>query len=93
MSAMTEHRLVDRIVATIGVIGSIALAYVYVLIPMLTVPSPFVYGFVVAWVVLVVASLAWWRRHPWRAFFVPLVGLVLGFGAIQLGTSLLGWAP
>jgi hypothetical protein len=93
MSATTEHGLADRIVATIGVIGTIALAYVYVLMPMLVVPSPFVYGFVAAWLVMVVASLAWWRRHPWRTFAIPFVGLVAGLAAIQLGTSLLGWAP
>ena len=93
MSAMTEHRVVDRVLATVGVVGTIALAYVYVLMPMLVVPSPFVYGFVAAWVVMVVASLAWWRRHPYRVFAIPFVGLVAGLAAIQVGSSLLGWAP
>ena len=93
MSAMTESRLGDRIVATVGVVGTIALAYVYILIPMLTVPSPYMYVFVVVWVLMVVASLAWWRRHPWRSFAIPFVGLPLGLLALQLGTSVLGWAP
>ena len=93
MSATTEHSTLERIAATAGVVGSIALAYVYVLMPMLVVPSPFVYGFVAAWVVLVVASLAWWRRHPWWAFAVPVVGLVVGLAAYRLGITFLGWAP
>ena len=83
----------DRIVATLGVLGTLALAYVYVLIPMLVVPAPFVYAYVAVWVVLVVASIAWWRRHPWRAFAIPFVGLVVGLVTIELGKSFLGWAP
>jgi hypothetical protein len=93
MSAMAEPRLRERVAATVGVIGTVALAYVYVLMPMLVVPAPFTYAYVAAWFVMVGLSVAWWRRHPWRAFAIPFIGLIAGLVTIQLGSTFLGWAP
>lgn len=91
MDALIEHRTVQRVVATLGVIATLALAFLYILMPMLVVPYPVVYGYWVAWGVLVLLSLVWWSRHPWRSFLVPIVGLVLVLAAITLGELLFGW--
>lgn len=91
MDAVLGNRTVQRVAATLGVIGSLALAFFYVLLPMLVVPYPVVYGFWIAWGALVILALAWWARHPWRSFAVPIVGLMLGIGAIELGSRLFGW--
>jgi len=93
MDPLLRNENVRRGAATLGVAGSVALAYVYVLIPLLTVPTPASYAFYVAWLVLVGVSIAWWRRHPWRSFSVPIVGLFSAIAALWFGGEYLGWAP
>ncbi len=93
MTTEQEDRTVRRIAATIGVAGSVALAYLYVLVPLLIVPGLARYAFYLAWVVLVVLSLRWWRSHPWRSFAVPIIGLVVVVPALWLGNAYLGWVP
>lgn len=93
MDAFLKNETVRRIAATLGVAGSVALAYYYVLAPMLTVPGLARYAFYGAWIVLVILSLRWWRRHPWRSLAVPIVGLVAALAALWFGGEYLGWAP
>ena len=93
MERIARHELARRVAATLGVVGSLALAYYYVLAALLTVPTPASYGFHAAWVVMVILSIAWWRGHPWRSFAVPIVGLVVGVAALWFGGEYLGWAP
>jgi hypothetical protein len=93
MDALVGNEMVRRVAATLGVVGSIALAFFYILVPALTVPEPTMYGFYLAWVVLVVLSLRWWRPQPWRSFAVPIVGLVAVLAVLWFGNSYLGWAP
>ena len=92
MPSFLANETVRRIAATVGVLGSLALAYFYILYPLLTVPGIARYGFYGAWIVLVVLSLRWWRHQPWRAFAVPVVGLVAVLAALWLGYSYLGWS-
>ena len=93
MDSLLQNESARRVAATLGVVGSVALAYYYILAPMLTVPSPAKYGFYAAWFVLVGLSIAWWRRHPWRSFSVPIVGLIVALVVLWLGGEYLGWAP
>ena len=93
MDAFLANETVRRIAATVGVIGSVALAYYYVLYPMLTVPGLARYVFYGAWIVLVVLSIKWWRSHPWRSLAVPVVGLVAALAVLWFGGEYLGWAP
>lgn len=90
-----ESRLRDERIrtvgATVGVVGALALAYQYLLIPALTVPYPAAYAFHIAWGVLVVLSIWWWRRHPWRSFLVPIVGLLVVMPILWFGGAYLGW--
>jgi hypothetical protein len=93
MEALAGHELARRVGATLGVVGSLALAFFYVLVPALTVPWPANYGFYVAWVGLVVLAIVWWRPYPWRSLAVPIVGLVAVLAALWLGNTYLGWGP
>ena len=81
----------ERIVATLGVAGSVALGIIYVVYAGLIVTKPTLYAFWAAWIGLVIVSLLWRRPHPWRAFAVPIVGLAAGIGALWLGVELHGW--
>ena len=91
MDGFLASDLVRRVAATLGVAGSVALAYVYVLLPALTVPAPATYAFYLAWVVLVVLSVAWWRSHPWRSLAVPIVALPVALAILWFGGEYLGW--
>jgi hypothetical protein len=93
MEALARHEGARRVAATLGVVGSVALAYYYVLLPALTVPTPATYLFVAAWFVLVILAVAWWRRYPWRSFAVPIIGFVAVNAALWFGTTYLRWAP
>ena len=93
MEVLARHEGTRRVAATLGVVASIALAYYYVLVPALTVPSPANYLFFAAWFVLVILAVAWWRRYPWRSFAVPIIGFVAVIAALWFGTTYLGWAP
>lgn len=76
-----------------GIVGQIAAAYWFLLLPGLVVPSPENYLFFVAWAVLLVLAIAWWRRHPWRSALVPIVSVPVVLLVLELGQRLLGWAP
>ena len=93
MASLVTNETMRRIAATLGVLGSLALAYFYILFPMLTVPGLARYGFYVAWIVLVGLSLKWWRSHPWRALAVPVVALIVVLPVLWFGGEYLGWAP
>jgi hypothetical protein len=82
-----------RIAATVGVLGQVASAYWFVLYPLLTVPSPASYLFFGSWIVLVGVALAWWRRHPWRSFMLPLVSVPIAVLILEFGKQSLGWLP
>ena len=45
MPAFTANEPVRRVAASLGVLGSLALAFHYILLPALTVPAPAMYGF------------------------------------------------
>jgi hypothetical protein len=92
MDSLLRNETARRVAATLGVVGSIALGYQYILVPLLTVPSPAKYGFYAAWLVLVGLSIAWWRRHPWRSFGTPIVGFIAAAAVLWFGGEYLGWA-
>ena len=91
MQSIIENTALARLVGVIGVIGHVAAAFVYILLPALTVPFPAFYAFFAAWVIVLLASIWWLRRHPWRSLVVVLIGFALAVGALILGERLLGW--
>jgi hypothetical protein len=93
MAGITENRTLAQVAGAAGIVAQLAAAYFFVLIPALTVPPPITYLFVVAWLVLVVLAIAWWRRHAWRSILVPIVSVPIVWLLLQVGVRLLGWAP
>ena len=93
MDAFLRGNTVRRVAASLGVVGSLVLAFSYWLVAALTVPAPAMYGLFAAAIVLVALSLVWWGKHPWRSFAVPVVGLVALIAVVWFGGAYLGWGP
>jgi hypothetical protein len=93
MRSVIGNRTVARIAGVAGIVGQLLAAYVFLLYPALSVPSPANYAFFVAWFVLVVLAVAWWRSHPWRSFLVPIASVPVAVLLLAAGTRFLGWAP
>ena len=93
MASMTGNRPLAHLAGAIGILGQLASAYWYLLYPLLVVPSPWSYVFFVTWLVLVGLTVKWWRQHPIRSFFVPIVSVPVAVVALWTGTEFLGWAP
>lgn len=87
------HSVRAHVAGAAGIVGQLAAAYWFLLLPALVVPSPENYLFFVAWAVLLVLAIAWWRRHPWRSFLVPIVSLPVALVILEFGQRSLGWAP
>jgi len=87
------NRVLAHVAGAAGIAGQVAAAFPFLLIPLLTVPTPEMYLFFVAWVVLVVAAIAWWRQHPWRSFLVPIISVPAVYLVLEVGKRSLGWAP
>lgn len=86
-----DNARLAHVAGAIGVAGQFAAAYWFVLLSVLTVPTPATYLFVVAWFGLVGLAIAWWRRHPWRSFLVPIVSVPLVLVVLEIGKRSLGW--
>jgi hypothetical protein len=93
MESLIANRTLARVAGVAGIAGQLASAYVFVLYPALSVPSPANYGFFGAWFVLVAMAVAWWRHHPWRSFMLPIASVPVAALVLAAGSRLLGWAP
>lgn len=82
-----------HLAGAIGIAGQLASAYWYLLYPLLIVPTPASYAFFVAWPTLVVVTIIWWRKHPIRSFFVPIVSVPIAVVTLEIGMTSFGWAP
>jgi hypothetical protein len=82
-----------RVAGAAGIGGQVAAAYVFLLLPGLTVPSPENYLFFGAWTILLGLAIAWWRHHPWRSFLVPIVSVPPAWLLLEIGRRFLGWVP
>ena len=80
-----------HVAGVLGIVGQIAAAVSFVLVPTLTVPPPATYLFFAAWFGLVGLAIVWWRRHPWRSFLVPIVSVPAVTVILALGGRYLGW--
>ena len=87
------NRTLARTAGAAGIAGQVAAALPFLLVPMLTVPSPEMYLFFLAWAVLIGLAIAWWRYHPWRSFLVPIVSVPAVLLVLELGERFLGWGP
>jgi hypothetical protein len=93
METVVGNRTLAHVAGAVGIIGQVAAAYVFLLYPALTVPTPTNYVFFVAWIGLVGVAIAWWRSHPWRSFLVPITSVPVAALLLAAGTQFLGWRP
>ena len=93
MDTVISNQTLARVAGAAGIAGQVAAAYVLILIPALTVPSPANYAFFVAWFVLVGLAIAWWRSRPWRSFLVLVISVPVAGLLLMIGTQQLGLAP
>jgi hypothetical protein len=91
MESLMSNVTIARVAGAAGIAAQLAAAYVFVLIPALTVPSPVNYAFVIAWFVLLGVTIVWWRSHPWRSFLVPIISVPSALLLLALGSRFLGW--
>lgn len=85
-------RRVARVaVGVAAVLAQVALAFYYVGLTILTVPSPWFYLLWVAWAAEVIVVIWLAIRHTWWAPLVPLVSLVAVLVLYEYGNTNLGW--
>jgi hypothetical protein len=93
MEPTIRNSTLAQVAGAAGIGGQLAAAYVFILLPGLTVPSPENYLFFLAWAVLLGLAIAWWRHHPWRSFLVPIVSVPPAWLLLEIGKRFLDWVP
>ena len=93
MATVIGNRTLAHIAGAVGITGQVAAAFIFVLLPALTVPSPENYLFFLAWVVLLGLAIAWWRQHPWRSFLIPIVSVPPVLLLLEIGKRFWNWVP
>jgi hypothetical protein len=87
-----EHPRLARVAGVVGILVHLAGgAIVYLLYPGLMVAFPVPLLYYGAWATVLVLSIRWLGRHPWRSFVVPIVGVALAYATLLLGGRFLGW--
>ena len=74
----------------IGMIG-MAAALFLVWAGLLVAPLWAVIALFVVWLALFVLGTRWFMHHPWRVAALPVVMVLIWFGAIIAGDLWLGW--
>lgn len=91
MAPMIRDRPLAYLAGAAGIVAQLISASLFLLYPMLVVPSPASYLFFIAWFVLVGLAIAWWRDHPLRSFFIPVVSVPIAVLVLGIGITFLGW--
>jgi len=91
VTSTAPDRSLARLLAILAIAGHGVALLAYALAPFLVVPTPVVYLFPAAWVVVLVAALRWLRDHPLRTVLLVLVGAGLAIIVRILGEQYLGW--
>ena len=91
MRSIIQNKTVARAAGTVGILGHLVAAIVYIVLPSLEVPYRALFVFEAAWVIVLIVSVWWLRANPWRSAVVPLVGVCLAGAARVLGEQYLGW--
>ena len=69
----------------------LVVGYIYVTAGLVT-PMPWLVGFVLVWLLLLIIGISLLRRHPLWVLLVPVLALGLLVGGLSLGGALLGWS-
>lgn len=79
-----------RVLGALGIVAHSGVGYVY-LAAGLVVPMPWLIGFLLLWLALLVLAIRLWRRKPLWVLAIPVVAVLLLVGGVSLGGALLGW--
>ena len=88
--ALPAQPVWKRALGILGIVLHVVVGYFYLAAGLVT-PAPWLFGFLILWVVLLVVAISLLRRHPLWVLAVPVLGLVLLIGGVSLGEALLGW--
>lgn len=87
---MAQHQLLDRIVATLGVLGLLAVLPFY-LASGLVAPLWAIVVLLMVWLSFALVALRSFRSRPWLVLVLPFVAAAAWWLAITLGEKVLGW--
>ncbi|WP_353953472.1 hypothetical protein V6K52_08665 [Knoellia sp. S7-12] len=87
---MDGRRVLERVVATVGVLGLIAALPFYVASG-LAAPLWAIVLLLLFWAALAVVSVRWFTRRPWVVLLLPLVAGGVWIATLTIGEQLLGW--
>jgi hypothetical protein len=87
---MDGRRILERVVATLGVLGLVAALPIY-LSSGLVAPLWAIVVLLLVWAALAVYAVRWFTRRPWVVLLLPFIAAAVWFAAITLGEQVLGW--
>lgn len=87
---MDGRRVLERVVATVGVAGLMAALPIYVSSG-LVAPLWAIVLLLLFWGILVATAVRWFTRHPWLVLLLPAAAAVMLWLTLVLGEQLLGW--
>ncbi|EAP99422.1 hypothetical protein JNB_04600 [Janibacter sp. HTCC2649] len=87
---MDGRRLLERVVATLGVLGLVAALPFYVSSG-LVAPLWAIVVLLLIWAVLAVCSVRWFTRRPWVVLLLPFIAAAVWFATITFGEQVLDW--
>ncbi|MBB1484307.1 hypothetical protein H5392_10605 [Tessaracoccus sp. MC1865] len=80
-----------RAFGILGILAHLVVGYIYLTVGLVT-PMPWLLGFWVIWVVLLLVCLRLLRDRPLLVLLVPVLALGILIGGLSLGEALLGWS-
>jgi hypothetical protein len=89
-SPLRSYLTTRHVLAAVALLALLALAPFYLAAGLLA-PAWAVVVLVLAWAVLLVLAVVWFRRRPWWVVPLPVVAALLWFGALSAGEAWLGW--
>ena len=87
---MDGRRVLERVAATLGVLGLLAVLPFYVSSG-LVAPLWGIAFLLLVWGVLAVLSLRWFTRRPWVVLLLPFVAAGVWFATLTIGEQVFGW--
>lgn len=87
---MDNRRILDRVVATLGVLGLFGVLPFFVAAG-LAAPLWAVVLLLAFWLVLLVVAIRRFTRRPWLVLALPFVAAAVWWLTMTLGESVLGW--
>lgn len=87
---MSGRRILEGVVATLGVLGMVAALPIYVSSG-LVAPLWAIVALLIVWGSLAALALRWFTRRPWLVLLLPVVAAAVWFATLALGERVLGW--